>query len=546
MIQNPILPGFCPDPSIIRVGDDYFIAVSTFDWWPGVRIYHSKNLEHFQQLPSPLNRIEQLDMLGNGDSCGVWAPDLTYDGEYFWLIYTNDRTRNGNWFNTHNYLVKTKDIWSGEWSDPVYLNSTGFDPSLLHDTDGKKYVINMINQFKGNMVQEFDPVKMELVGEAKNVYPGTGLPFTEGPHIYHIGEYYYLMMAEGGTAYEHCETMARSKSIWGPYEPSPYNPVVTADIDNPEALQKCGHADIVQTQNGEWFLVHLASRPPAGTKLSVLGRETCLQNVYWTEDGWLRLKGDTHFGKWQAEEPVGLEKVMMPEVPARTDFGSIGLSTDNFVVDTKQESEDRKLKLGVEFSSLRIPAEWYASLSERPGYLRIHGQESLNSRFRVSLIARRQTDYLMTAETCVEFDPECPEQMAGLAYMYDTRNFFILAKTTDEEGYPMITLTKGNSGDVRVIAEPVYVDKDVDGIDKLSGATVDSKVYFRAETFDRGLKVKFYYSFDGENYVEIAEDATDILSDEHTVGFMGAHFGMYCHDMTGRRKAADFKYFELK
>lgn len=517
MIQNPILPGFCPDPSIVRVGEDYYIAVSTFDWWPGVRIYHSKDLEHFEQLPSPLNRIEQLNMIGNGDSCGVWAPDLTYDGEYFWLVYTDDKTRNGNWFNTHNYLVRTKDIRSGEWSDPVYLNSTGFDPSMLHDSDGKKYVVNMINQFKGNMVQEFDPISMKLIGEAKNVYPGTGRPFTEGPHIYHIGEYYYLMMAEGGTAYEHCETMARSKSVWGPYEPSPYNPVITSDLNDPSMLQKCGHADLVQTQNGEWFLVHLASRPPAGTKLSVLGRETCLQNVYWTEDGWLRLKGDGHFGKWQAEDPAGIEKEKMLTIPERDDFSGG--------------------ELGAAFTSLRIPSEWFISLKERFGYLRIYGQESLNSRFRVSLIARRQTSYLMDAETCVEFQPECPEQLAGLAYMYDTRNFFILGKTRDDEGRMVITLTKGKSGDVRTVADPVYLEG--------TGAE-NTPVYFRAETFDRGLKVRFFYSLDGEHYQMIAEDSTDILSDEHTVGFMGAHFGMYCHDMTGRRKAADFDYFQLK
>ena len=199
MIQNPILPGFCPDPSIIRVGEDYYIANSSFEWWPGVKIYHSKDLKHYEQLPSPLNRMSQLNMVGEGDSCGVWAPDISWDGEYFWLIYTDVKTRTGGLFNTHNYLVKSKDIRGG-WSEPVYLNSSGFDPSVFHDTDGKMYIVNMINNFKGILVQEYDPEKECLVGEAKNVFPGTGRGYTEGPHIYHIGEYYYLLMAEGGTS----------------------------------------------------------------------------------------------------------------------------------------------------------------------------------------------------------------------------------------------------------------------------------------------------------------------------------------------------------
>ena len=144
MIQNPILKGFCPDPCIIRAGEDFYIAVSTFEWWPGVRIYHSKDLKHWEQIPSPLLRQSQLDMTGDPTSGGVWAPCLSYDGKKFWLVYTDVKTKKGMYYNTHNYLVWTEDIY-GDWSEPVYLNSVGFDPSLFHDTDGKKYLINMLN-----------------------------------------------------------------------------------------------------------------------------------------------------------------------------------------------------------------------------------------------------------------------------------------------------------------------------------------------------------------------------------------------------------------
>ena len=128
-----------------------------------------------------------------------------------------------------------------------------------------------------------------VLGEAKNVFPGTGRGYTEGPHIYHIGEYYYLLMAEGGTSYEHMATMARSRSIWGPYEEDPGNPVLTSDMESPEELQKCGHADLVCTQNGEWYMVHLCASPPKGPRQCVLGRETAIQKMVWNEDGWLRL-----------------------------------------------------------------------------------------------------------------------------------------------------------------------------------------------------------------------------------------------------------------
>ena len=465
MIQNPILPGFCPDPSIIRVGEDYYIANSSFEWWPGVKIYHSKDLKHYEQLPSPLNRMSQLNMVGEGDSCGVWAPDISWDGEYFWLIYTDVKTRTGGLFNTHNYLVKSKDIRGG-WSEPVYLNSSGFDPSVFHDTDGKMYIVNMINNFKGILVQEYDPEKECLVGEAKNVFPGTGRGYTEGPHIYHIGEYYYLLMAEGGTGYEHMVTMARSRSIWGPYEEDPGNPVLTSDVDNPEKLQKCGHADLVCTQNGEWYMVHLCGRPPKGSRQCVLGRETAIQKMVWNEEGWLRLACGGRFGQWETEEPTGIQEYLFPEEEGKdygkedfdleiadsagnnetaknADIAETLSKTKEYLNEKNAVDEECNKKLSmpvkktsalldVRYTSLRQPYDSYTSLTERPGYLRLYGQESLNSCYNVSLVARRQQERHVQVETCVEFAPTCREQMAGLAYMYDTGNFYLSGK--DQRG----------------------------------------------------------------------------------------------------------------
>ncbi|HCL03565.1 MAG TPA: glycoside hydrolase family 43 protein, partial [Lachnoclostridium phytofermentans] len=203
MIQNPILRGFCPDPSIIRVGEDYYIATSTFEWWPGIHLFHSKDLKHWEQLPSPITRRSQADMIGNPTSGGIWAPCLSYSDGIFYIVYTDVKTKKGRFYNNHNYLIQSNAI-DGEWSEPIYLNSTGFDPSLFHDTDGRKYLVNMRNGFKGILLQEYDSKEQKLVGEIKNIFYGTSYGYTEGPHLYHIGEWYYLITAEGGTGCGHC------------------------------------------------------------------------------------------------------------------------------------------------------------------------------------------------------------------------------------------------------------------------------------------------------------------------------------------------------
>lgn len=508
MIHNPILRGFCPDPSIIRVGEDYYIATSTFEWWPGVKLWHSKDLENWEQLPSPLNRLSQLNMLGDPTSGGVWAPDITYDGERFWLVFTDVKTKKGRYYNNHNYVVWAEDI-RGPWSDPVYLNSTGFDPSMLHDSDGRKYVVNMRNGFKGVLVQEYDPVQQRLIGEVQNVFPGSGIGFTEGPHIYHIGGWYYCLVAEGGTGYGHCVTIARSKSIWGPYEVDPGNPMLTSDADNPEMLQKCGHADLVNTQNGEWYLVHLCARPPKGQKLCQLGRETGIQKVYWNEEGWLRLSCGGRVGQNETKSPSGIAPHPMETPRERDEFDSADMP--------------------VRYSFPRLPLQENLSLTERPGWLRLYGQESLNSLHHVSLAAVRQTEYNACAETCLEFSSACPEQFAGLAYMYDAANFYLFGKSRSDEGHDVLTVVKSDWHTVTDETAPVPLPPH-------------KRLWLRI-TADADT-ARCLYSVDGESWTDMGVLLlTELVTDEHCRGFTGAHFGMYCHDMTGKRQYADFDYF---
>lgn len=296
-IINPVLRGFNPDPSIVRVEDNYYIATSTFEWFPGVQIHHSKDLIHWRLLNRPLSRKSQLSMQGNGDSDGVWAPCLTYDNGLFYLIYTDVKSHKGAFKDTHNYLVTAADI-EGPWSEPVYLNSSGFDPSLFHDDDGRKWLLNMLwdfrkgkNKFGGIVIQEYSQEEQRMVGPATTIFEGTEIGFTEGPHLYKQGDYYYLITAEGGTRYQHAVTVARSTSLLGPYEIDPLNPVLTSNNKSGLTLQKAGHASLVETQNGEWYMAHLCARPVDGHHCT-LGRETALQKCYWDGEGWLRLEGE--------------------------------------------------------------------------------------------------------------------------------------------------------------------------------------------------------------------------------------------------------------
>ena len=294
-IVNPILPGFNPDPSICRVGKDFYIATSTFEWYPGVQIHHSTDLVNWRLVARPLNRPELLNMIGNPDSCGVWAPCLTWSDGLFYLVYTDVKRFDGNFKDTHNYLTTCATI-DGEWSDPVYLNSAGFDASLFHDDDGRKWWLNMVwdhraprSFFRGIAMQEYSVAEQRLIGERKIIFEGTELDYTEGPHLYRRDGYYYLITAEGGTSYGHAVTMARSRKIEGPYEVDPSGPIVTSRNDPDWPLQRAGHGDIVATEAGELFLVHLVSRPLPGTRISPLGRESAIEKLEYTSEGWFRL-----------------------------------------------------------------------------------------------------------------------------------------------------------------------------------------------------------------------------------------------------------------
>ena len=523
-IRNPILRGFNPDPSICRVGEDYYIAVSTFEWYPGVQIWHSRDLANWRLVARPLNRASLLDMRGEPDSCGIWAPCLSHADGRFWLIYTDVRRFDGNFKDAHNYLTTCATI-DGDWSDPVYMNSSGFDPSLFHDADGSKWFVNMVwdhrpdrTFFGGIVLQEYDAEQRKLIGPTKMIFDGTEIDITEAPHLYKRGEWYYLITAEGGTEYGHCVTMARSRSIWGPYEVDPDGPVVTSRDEPDWPLQRAGHADFVQTQDGEWYLVHLCGRPLEGTRLCPLGRETAIQKMTWTDDGWLRLSNGGHLPQFEVDAPD-----IEPWGPLEA------MQYDDF------ESDE----LADVYQWLRTPyPEVFYSLRDRPGYLRLHGMESPGSLFNQALIARRQTDFVFQASTVVDFRPESFQQLAGLICYYNSRKFHYLYISTDDEIGRHLGLMSCEADRTMDATFPIQ--------DRRIRLAPEGLVWLRADVDHRELR--FSWSDDGENWNDIpAVLDQGLLSDEagdNLPGqFTGAFVGLTCNDLTGSRKCADFEFF---
>ena len=529
MIVNPILPGFNPDPSICRVGSDYYIATSTFEWYPGVQIHHSTDLVNWRLVGRPLNRASQLDMRGNPDSCGIWAPCLSYADGLFWLVYTDVKRLDGNFKDAHNYIVTAPSI-EGPWSDPVYVNSSGFDPSLFHDDDGRKWFLNMVwnhrsnsiggqpkhPAFAGILMQEYDPGPGKLIGKPVNIFRGSSHGLVEGAHLFKRDGWYYLTVAEGGTGYGHAVTMARSRSLTGPYELHPDTFLMTSK-DAPDAvLQRAGHGQMVATPEGQVYHTHLCSRPLAGTRRSPLGRETGLQKCVWGEDGWLRLGKGGLVPAVEVEAPDPASRREPPAPVTRRFDGA---------------------ELPEEFQWLRtpVPERIFAMTGSA---LQLIARESIGSWFEQALVARRQEHLSFRAETTVSFSPEHFQQAAGLTHYYNRHKFHFLAVTWHEDLGRVLTILScpGDWPDGRLqfpLDQPVQLP-DEGAVDL--AMEVD------------GAELAFFYRIAGGDWTRVgpALDAS-VISDEGGRGehasFTGAFTGMAAFDTSGDAITADFAQF---
>jgi xylan 1,4-beta-xylosidase len=526
-IHNPVLPGFHPDPSILRVGSDYYIATSTFEWFPAVRLHHSTDLVNWRPIGGAITERRLLDLGGAADSCGVWAPNLTYAHGLYHLIYTDVATFLSGYWDPQNYLITAPDL-AGPWSDPVVLHGRGFDASLFHDDDGTTWMLSMVadwrpgrDRFAGISIQQYDREARALVGEEHEIFRGTAAGMTEGPVLYRINGWYYLVTAEGGTSWEHQVTVARSRELLGPYEPDPAGPMITS-VGRPDlALQKAGHGSLVATPAGEWFLTCLVARPYTPLGRCVLGRETAIQRVEWTDDGWPRVR----------------DAIPAVDVPGPGLAEAEPITT----IDPVEEADEfDEPVLGPDWSTLRRPAatEW-VDLTARPGHLRIKGGQSPMGRQRPSLVARRVTSTRCELETVVEAEPRNYRQLAGLTAYYNSRNWYYLHVTADDDGRPVLDLLACDSGKVSVVP----------GVRRpLTGGC---PVGLRARLDGPALRFAWAGRPGDGPWQEVGPvfDATT-LSDEYAAtvvagepeawGFTGAFLGLWVQDLGAEGGFADF------
>ncbi|WP_430786332.1 glycoside hydrolase family 43 protein [Actinoplanes sp. G11-F43] len=604
-IRNPVLPGFHPDPSILRVGSDYFIATSTFEWYPGVRLHHSTDLVRWRPLGGALTERRLLDLTGTDDSCGVWAPNLTWANGLFHLLYTDVATFSGGYWDPRNHLITAPSI-TGPWSEPVALHGRGFDASLFHDEDGTSWMLSMRadwrpgrNRFAGIEIQQYDPRERRLVGpDGHLIFEGTGAGFTEAPNVYRKDGWYYLITAEGGTSWEHRVTVARSRHLLGGYEVDPSGPLLTSAGRPDLALQKAGHGSLVQTPAGDWYLAHLVARPYAPSGRCVLGRETALQRLEWQPGEWPRVPGGVPAEQVAApdREPRG-ESADGPEERAAAGYprretgnrnghakagggGSRdqagggdgwaeagdsdrrdqaggrhgwaeGGSTVRSVAGEGRDDFDGP-ELGPEWSTLRRPAgpEWI-DLSSRPSHLRIRGGQSPMARQRPSLVARRVTAARCTFEAAVDFEPRSFRELAGVTAYYNTRNWYFPHVTAEDDGSPVLGVLTCDSGRVTAVPGTRVPLGGQAGAGAGGDGGPDRRVGLRIRL--DGPSLTFAYRIGDGSWNDLGGtfDATT-LSDEYAAtivpgepeawGFTGAFVGLWVQDLGAEGCHADFDH----
>ncbi|URZ02185.1 glycoside hydrolase family 43 protein [Clostridium felsineum] len=513
-IHNPILEGFNPDPCIVKAEGKYYIVVSTFEWLPGIRVYESYDLVNWSYLTSVLTNERLTNLKGNPKGCSIWAPHLTYSKGTFYLVYTDVKSTKVPFKDVNNYLITAKDI-KGPWSDPVYLNSSGFDPALFHDDDGRKWLVNEIwdyrinerNRSCGIVLQEFDDEKKELIGDTYKIFNGTEYKKTEAPQIYKHGEYYYLLTAEGGTEEGHMVTIARSKNVTGPYEVDPKNPMLTSRDNSDLVLHCAGHASLVETENEEWYMAHLCTRPVLG-KYPILGRETALQKVNFTEDGWLRLSKGGHSPYVEVPVPKSFE-------------GTINEKSNDFFDDFSNED------IKDEWSTLRLfKSEDWIKVNSKESYVRIYGGESPQSTFDQHIIGIRQRDFKFKAETSINFKPANYLNMAGIILYLDIMNYVYLYISYDEG--------KGISAGVMKAVKDEFSIEPV----QVSVSSKNVKLKINVD----GIEAKFSVESEGKETYITSEDIGFLSG-----GFTGNFVGLTVNDLEKKNRCfADFDYFSYK
>lgn len=530
-IINPILCGFNPDPCICKAEDKWYIAVSTFEWYPGVSIYESEDMVNWKLKINPLNRSSQLNLIGAQPSGGIWAPGLSYIDGQFWLVYTDNKLWKGETSlqplrDMHNYLVTAPSI-EGAWSEPIHLVSDVYDPYLFDD-EGRKWLLYTKRDFRGVhrdliagiFIREYSVEEKKLIGEERLIYKGAEIEpdfyiktqIYEGSYMIKKDGYYYLITAEGGAGYTHSTCISRSKNLFGPYELHPYTPMLTSMNTN-STLKKAGHGNLIEGPNGEWFITFLCCRPIPNSKYSPLGRETGICPIKWV-DGWPYIRDG------------GINPPEEFEIS-----GDVRKTTNhNLALDFKEVTS-----LPAEIMALRrtIDEDW-CSLNPKEGRLRLYGQESPTSRFHQSLLGVRVRDFEFESTTGLSFDPKNYHHMAGLMLRYDENTYYYLFITRNDNKDKVLSFIKMDAGEFTYRNALTILNEE--SLVHLKLFVKDNKVYFaykenESEWTDLDIKEEFYK-----------------VSDEHAtpVGYTGSFVSITVNDLDGFKRFADFSYWDYK
>jgi alpha-N-arabinofuranosidase len=502
--RNPIVPGFAPDPSIVRVRDDYYLINSSFAFFPGLPIYHSRDLVNWEQIGNAIDRPGQFNFSGLGIARAIFAPTLRWHDGVFYIIGTCVECG-------FNFLLSATSA-AGPWSDPVWLIIDGVDPDLFFDSDGRAWIANSgpppgPPSYEGHRaiwLQEFDLKARKTRGPRSClVNGGVNIAkhpiWVEGPHLIRKDHWYYLIAAEGGTASEHSEVVFRSKGISGPYVPGPDNPILTQrDLDPARrfAVAATGHADFARAADGRWWSVFLATRPYEAN-LSNLGRETFLLPVNW-RNGW--------------------PQILPPQTPVPLTPPGPGPSTAFIVDRSRWRDAFDSPRLAPDWEMIRTPAEHWYDMNPHSGGLTLRARtESISGSANPSFLGKRQRHSDAVVETELRYAPQRQGDRAGLVAFADERHHYFFGLLQTPEG-PMLVVAVRNGADDpqdgRIAAAVPYTGAP--------GAAIRLRVAARGAEYD------FSYALPGEDWrVLLARADGRILASEPTNLFTGALIGVY-------------------
>lgn len=506
---NPILPGFYPDPAIVSNGEgDYWLACSSFTYFPGVPLFHSRDLINWESAGHILSRESQLvNMLGQHVSGGIFAPGLSYNPKTktYYMITTN--------VGAGNFYVKTQDP-AGEWSDPIYVPSVlGIDPSIFIDDDGRAYVVNNDDapdnqpEYDGHRtvrLQELDLKTDQMVGQRrilidKGCRPEEKPVWCEAPHIYKINGVYFLMTAEGGTGDWHSEVIYRSTNVWGPYVPFKGNPILTQRTlpnNRPDPITCAGHADLIQTVEGDWWAVFLGVRP-VEDGYENLGRETFMLPVQWNNQGWPIICSDGEV----------VSRICGRPAAKRSDHVTFG----NF--DRYYDFADSTLCDS--WLTLRTAGTGLYSLTSHPGYLTLREDTaSLSQKGTPALLMHRIHHHQFSCQTTLRYRPGTAADQAGLVLYKDETHHDLLVITRDAQGIQCLQLIEVTPAGQQILSS-----------EPLDCGEVTLRIQSDGRTFS------FAYSLNrGNTFTEVpATIQARTLSTREAGGFCGTLIGLYCH-----------------